>query len=264
MTKNNIKDIIDFELRQIKLTEQIKNNVRNNAIIRKPNRVWRSIAASLVIAILGGSTVFAGYQILDKIYVNEEILPALDAMQIVQINTIDAVPDEYGLIHKEYSDYNTVKNELGVNLLDSHLSDNNPYMMCHVKTDAKDFAIITVDNYILGDTDSYQFLEAENRYSYNHGTDYFSPISLTADLILSEAQMNNGWDTDYLGLYEFVECYTSAQGYIVNIVQDTTLEKDLENYISEKAAIFVADGIRYSLKGRVSIDVIKNAVSTMK
>ena len=136
--------------------------------------------------------------------------------------------------------------------------------MCHVKTDAKDFAIITVDNYILGDTDSYQFLEAENRYSYNHGTDYFSPISLTADLILSEAQMNNGWDTDYLGLYEFVECYTSAQGYIVNIVQDTTLEKDLENYISEKAAIFVADGIRYSLKGRVSIDVIKNAVSTMK
>lgn len=28
MTKNNIKDIIDFELRQIKLTDQIKNNVR--------------------------------------------------------------------------------------------------------------------------------------------------------------------------------------------------------------------------------------------
>ena len=82
--------------------------------------------------------------------------------------------------------------------------------------------------------------------------------------MLFRSQMNNGWDTDYLGLYEFVECYTSAQGYIVNIVQDTTLEKDLENYISEKAAIFVADGIRYSLKGRVSIDVIKNAVSTMK
>lgn len=47
MTKNNIKDIIDFELRQIKLTDQIKNNVRNNTIIRKPNHVWRSIAASL-------------------------------------------------------------------------------------------------------------------------------------------------------------------------------------------------------------------------
>ena len=36
MTKNNIKDIIDFELRQIKLTDQIKNNIKNNAIIRKP------------------------------------------------------------------------------------------------------------------------------------------------------------------------------------------------------------------------------------
>ena len=39
------------------------------------------------------------------------------------------------------------------------------------------------------------------------------------------------------------------------------LKKDLENYISEKAAIFVADGIRYSLKGRVSIDIIKSAVA---
>lgn len=264
MTKNDIKGIIDLELSRIELTEKIKNNIRKASVYCKPNRVWRSIAASIVIAVLGGTTVYAGYHLLNKVHVNEEVLPELDSMQIVQMNELKAVPDEYGIINKGYIDYNELKDELGVKLLDTNLSNDNPYMLCRIMTDTKDFAIITVDNFILGDTDNYQFIEAENRYSYNHGEEYFSPISLTADLILSESQMNNGWDRDYLGLYEFVESYISEQGYRVIIVQDKTIEEEPEDYVSEKVAIFVADGIRYSLKGRVSIDTIKNIVSTMK
>lgn len=155
------------------------------------------------------------------------------------------------MINKYYSDYNAIKDGLGVKLLDTDLSLDNPYMLCRVMIDTKDFAIITVNNFILGDTGNYQFIESENRYSYDNGTEHFSPVSLTADLILSESQMNNGWNTDYLGLYEFVERYTSHQGYMVNIVQDTVMEETLGNYVSEKVAIFVADGVRYSLKGRV-------------
>ena len=38
----------------------------------------------------------------------------------------------------------------------------------------------------------------------------------------------------------------------------------MEDYVSEKVAVFVADGVRYSLKGRVSIDTLKNIVNTMR
>lgn len=264
MTKNSIKSIIDSELRQIELTDEIKNNIKSKAVYHKSNRMWKGLAASIVIIVLGGTTVYAGYHILNKVYVNEEILTELDSMQIVQMNELDTIPNEYGIINKDYRDYNAIKNDLGVKLLDTDLSFDNPYMLCRVMTDTKDFAIITVKNFILGDTDNYQFIESENRYSYSHGTEFFSPVSLTVDLILSESQMSNGWDSDYLGLYEFVESYTSDQGYKVNIIKDTVDEENLEDYVSEKAAIFVANGVRYSLKGRVSIDTLKNIVNTMK
>ncbi len=264
MTQNNIKSMIDSELRQIKLNDEIQNKIRSKAVSRNPGRAWRSLAASFAVVALAGTTVYAGNHILNKVHVNEEVLPELDPMQIVQMNELEAVPDEYRTINKDYSDYNAIKDALGVKLLDTELSLDNPYMLCRVKTDMQDFAIITVNNYILGDTDSYRFIEAENRYSYRHGKEYYSPVSLTADLILSEDQMRNGWDTDYLGLYEFVESYTSDQGYRVNIIQDTVNAEDPEAYVSEKAAVFVANGVRYSLKGRVSIDTLKNIVNTMR
>lgn len=34
--------------------------------------------------------------------------------------------------------------------------------------------------------------------------------------------------------------------------------------MSEKIAVFVSDGIRYTLKGRVSVDTMKTIVDTMK
>ena len=94
---------------------------------------------------------------------------------------------------------------------------------------------------------------------------YYSPVSLNVDLILSDEQLENGWDTDYLGMYESIEEFQSAQGYKVNLIQDTngkeTADKDV---VSEKIAVFVSDGVRYTLKGRVSIDTMKDIVDTMK
>ena len=63
------------------------------------------------------------------------------------------------------------------------------------------------ENFILGDTSNYQLLKDIDRYSYDHGTVYFSPVSLKAELILGEEQLAHGWDTDYLGMYRFVEHY---------------------------------------------------------
>ena len=60
--------------------------------------------------------------------------------------------------------------------------------------------------------------------------------------------MKNGWDTDYLGIYEFKENYVSAQGYKVNLIEDTTGEDNVENYVSEKCEVFAANGIQYTLR----------------
>lgn len=149
-------------------------------------------------------------------------------------------------------------------MLNSVLSQNNPYMLGEIETDNKDFAILSFENYILGDTGNYNYLPNEDFYTYDHGKEYYSPVSLTVDIMLSEAQMKNGWDTDYLGFYEFKENYVSAQGYKVNLIEDTTGEDNVENYVSEKCAVFVADGIRYTLKGRTSYENMKNIVDTMK
>ena len=109
----------------------------------------------------------------------------------------------------------------------------------------------------------YMYLEGENKFQYEHGEVYYSPISLSMDLILSQEQLEQGWATDYLGFYEYVESYTSKQGYKVNLIWNSTEENVSEDYISEKCAIFVADGIRYTLCGHTSMEMIKEIVDSM-
>ena len=65
-------------------------------------------------------------------------------------------------------------------------------------------------------------------------------------------------------MYHFVEQYESAQGYLVNLVEDTIGEEPPADYVSKKIAVFVADGIRYTLTGQVSLDTMKELVDTMK
>lgn len=93
---------------------------------------------------------------------------------------------------------------------------------------------------------------------------YKSPISLQADIILSETQLNNVWTTDYLGMYGFVEQFVSEQGYKVNLIEEKNDGNQPRNFVSKKTAIFVADGIRYTLTGRTTVDNIKQIVNSMK
>ena len=264
MNDFSLKNVIDRELEEIKLSDGVKKNIRKGVVHRKSYPIIKSIAASIAVIVLTGTTVFAGHYILNKVQVNETVLPELDAMQVVQMNKLDTIADENGMVDANYNDYDAIKQDLGVDLLDTDLSQNNPYMLGNVSTDEKDFLIVTIDNYILGDTSNYHFIDEENRYSYDSGEKYSSPVSLSVDIILSENQLNNGWDTDYLGLYEFAESYTSEQGYAVNIIEDTVEEENLKDYVSEKVAIFVADGIRYTLKGRTSLDEMKSIVDSMR
>lgn len=265
MKGKSIKERIDTELNMIKVNEKMMQSIEKSLTRRNQHKFLKTVAASFVILTLGGTTVAAGYYFVNKISVNDAVLAELDKMHVVDINKMAQPKDEFGTIEQDFKDYNEIQEELGINLLDTELAYNSDYLQGHITTDNKDYAMITMNNYIIGDTANFRYLEEENRYEYEHGKTYYSPVSLNIDLILSDEQLENSWDTDYLGMYESMEEYHSAQGYKVNLIQDNNGDNDLnEGVVSEKIAVFVSDGIRYTLKGRVSVDTMKTIVDSMK
>lgn len=265
MSNQNIKEKIDTELNMIKINGKMKQNVETSLFRRKQNRLLKTVAASFIVLLLGGTTVAAGCYAVSKIRVNEEVLPKLDDMKIVNMKKIKQSKDKYGYIEQDFEDYKTMQKELGIHFLDTKLASNNAYLKGHITTDNTDYAMITMDNYIIGDTNKFHYLKEEGRYEYKKGEKYYSPVSLNIDLILSNDQLETGLDTDYLGMYKNIGQYKSAQGYRVNLLQETNGSgiKD-KNVVSRKIAIFVSNGVRYTLKGQVSIETMKEIVDTMK
>ncbi|MGI5824353.1 MAG: hypothetical protein ACOX7J_02165 [Bacillota bacterium] len=271
MNYNKFRSDIDRELINIKVSSTLKKRIAEDVgkgyKKRKNRRVtWRLAVVFVLLFVLGATTAFAGYLINSRINVNETTLPELDAMKIVQIDPVSAAADQYGFIEADYSSYTALAEELAVPLLNFGLTAENPYMAAHINTDNKDYAMITVDNYIIGDTSDFVFDPEINTYRYRKGEIYYSPVSLSVDMILSQEQMDIGLEMDYLGMYKYLESYVSEQGYRVNIIGSTVAADAVnldENFQSEKIAVFVADGIRYTLKGHVSAETLKALVNSM-
>lgn len=219
------------------------------------------ILCMMVFAIVFSSTIYAVKLVNEQTKVNELELPELDSMKV----TNQIKNREKGIKPQSISrmNYKQIQEQLGVSLLNSELSKDDRYMITDVETDNKDYAIIKCDNYILGDTSNYSYND-EGFYSFDEGKLYKSPISIQADIVLSETQLNNLWTTDYLGMYGFVEQFVSEQGYKVNLIEETIDGIQPQNFVSKKTAIFVADGIRYTLTGRTTVDNMKQIVNSMK
>ena len=219
------------------------------------------ILCMMVFAIVFSSTIYAVKLVNEQSKVNELELPELDPMKITkQIKNREKNIKQQSISRMNYKQ---IQEQLGVSLLNSELSKDDRYMITDVETDNKDYAIIKCDNYILGDTSNYSYND-EGFYSFNEGNLYKSPISLQADIILSETQLKNVWTTDYLGMYGFVEQFVSEQGYKVNLIETKNDGNQPQNFVSKKTAIFVADGIRYTLTGRTTVDNMKQIVNSMK
>lgn len=232
-----VRDQIDYELQNIKLPENFERKILHNV---KPKKTkWKyQIAVLILCFILGGTTVYAGYVILNKININREMLPDLQPMKKKETKKLIADQDEIGDYRKEYDTYDALCEKLGIKLLNSDLSKNNTLMMIQRKTDNENWEEIRISPYILGDISKIEKVEGENFYS---------------------------WEKDYLGTFVFVESYQSKQGYLVNILQDTTIEEKDRNmgYKSKCYAIFVADGIRYTLSGSIELEKMKELVDSM-
>ena len=260
----SMKEQIDRELENIYMNEELKKKIRKKSNEKNFYKWINRIAVCMVMFLIGGITVFAGYQILNKMMVNETVLPELDQMYNITHRHISGETDEYGMVNKVINDYQKIQDILGITLLNSKISEKNNYMQGMLMTDKKDFAIITIKNYIIGDVSEFCYNEENDNFSYEHGKEFYSPITLKVEIILSQEQMKNGWDIDYLGQYNFVENYVSQDGYKVNIIEDTISGGKVEDFISEKCMIFVANGIRYTLRGRTSIENMKYIVDMMK
>ena len=219
------------------------------------------VLCMVVFAIVFSSTVYAVKLVNEQSKVNELELPELDSMKITkQIKNIEKSIKSQSISRMNYKQ---IQEQLGVSFLNSELSKDEKYMISDVETDNKDYAIIKCDNYIIGDTSNYSYNE-EGFYSYDEGNLYKSPISLQADIILSQTQLNNVWTTDYLGMYSFVEQFVSEQGYKVNLIEEKNDGNQPQDFVSKKIAVFVADGIRYTLTGRTTVDNMKQIVNSMK
>ncbi|MDU5272307.1 MAG: hypothetical protein E6162_03790 [Finegoldia magna] len=235
--------------------------MKNNNGRKKSTKKLTIALCMVIFAVVFSSTVYAVKLVNEQSKVNELELPELDSMKITkQIKNIEKSikPQSISKIN-----YKQIQEQLGVSLLNSELSKDDKYMISDVETDNKDYAIIKCDNYILGDTSNYSYNE-EGFYSFDEGNLYKSPISLQADIILSETQLNNVWTTDYLGMYGFVEQFVSEQGYKVNLIEEKNDGNQPQDFVSKKTAIFVADGIRYTLTGKTTVDNMKQIVNSMK
>lgn len=235
--------------------------MKNNNGRKKSTKKLTIALCMVIFAIVFSSTVYAVKLVNEQSKVNELELPELDSMKITkQIKNIEKSIKPQSISKMNYKQ---IQEQLGVSLLNSELSKDDKYMISDVETDNKDYAIIKCDNYILGDTSNYSYNE-EGFYSFDEGNLYKSPISLQADIILSETQLNNLWTTDYLGMYGFVEQFVSEQGYKVNLIEEKNDGNQPQNFVSKKIAVFVADGIRYTLTGRTTVDNMKQIVNSMK
>ncbi len=235
--------------------------MKNNNGRKKSTKKLTIALCMVVFAIVFSPTVYAVKLVNEQSKVNELELPELDSMKITkQIKNIEKSIKSQSISRMNYKQ---IQEQLGVSFLNSELSKDEKYMISDVETDNKDYAIIKCDNYIIGDTSNYSYNE-EGFYSYDEGNLYKSPISLQADIILSQTQLNNVWTTDYLGMYSFVEQFVSEQGYKVNLIEEKNDGNQPQDFVSKKIAVFVADGIRYTLTGRTTVDNMKQIVNSMK
>ena len=100
-----------------------------------------------------------------------------------------------------------------------------------------------------------KYQEEYEYYSWLSGEIYQTPIDLKIEIISDSSQQY--FDSEYLGEYKYVNTITSKDGYKVNLLESKSIGKN------KVCAIFVANGIRYTLSGHIEIDTMINIINSM-
>ena len=235
-----MKETIDKELEEIRFSNHMKENVICSLNINKKwtRHVSKGMALASLMIIMSGVVVFASY-LAQSISINGEKLPELDEMSVVKM---DIHPSDI------FISYDSMMKQADIKLLDSDVAGNIGGEHIKRQTDYTDYCVIKVENY----------------FAKNEEESIYSSIVLEINLVLSEEQLSKGWEIEYLGCYELVETYISRQGYRVNIVEMINEGGEEKLDENEKRILFVADGIRYILKGKMGVEAAKGLVDSME
>lgn len=253
MMTNKIKENIDNKLFNMNLSDDIINNIKSG-IKNKDKIKFVTVLPILLICIISVSTVYAGISLF-TMKVNNEEIPQLDEMSIININEVNNAKENNGFKSKKYSSLKELQEELGIKLLSSNLVDTEYHLINYEKI-GKGYNSIEVGAYIVGDLTDIVYQDEYSYYSWNSGIEYQTPVDLKIEIISDPSQ--NEFDTEYLGEYRYLETINSDDGYIVNLLEGKSRGKN------KICAIFVANGIRYTLTGHVEIDTMIDIVNSMK
>ena len=196
-------------------------------------------SACLAVVLVAGLTVAAGYYRTQDLHVNQDAMPDIDPMTVQPFQLADGLINtdngDFTEYEKEYTDYGELQADIGKDLLDTPYADKKPESILYT-TDAESNEQIKITSYIVN-------------YAWN------TPVNLEIDIAISPEQLN-GFTYDFLGYYEFVEQYTSVQGWKVNVIGSV----GAESY----HLMFTADGIRYHLYGGAPLYRLKDVVDSME
>ncbi|MBQ7432628.1 MAG: DUF4367 domain-containing protein [Lachnospiraceae bacterium] len=181
-----------------------------------------------------------GMYIYESISVNQEVLPELLPMEVKNISYLSVETTDEFFFRTERIDYKEVEKELGIQLLEAD-----------GKTVEKDFVV-----QYLSDGGNWIRLSLKNYFKVNG-----RPIDWKIEIITSETQKEQGWDHEYLGYYQYIET-VHINRTPIHLLQDTVAVSTLKIQ-SEKIAVFVYDGVRYTISGRISIDELKNILEEL-
>lgn len=251
---NEIKKEIEKKLANINLSKDVINDIKNLKTRSKSKMHYATVLSILCVCILSVSTVYA-VSYLFTMSVNNKEIPALNDMKIIAVNQVENAKGENGSLTKKYKSMTELESDLGVDLLSSNLADEKYHLINYTKI-GEGYNCIEVGAYIVGDLRDIKYHDEYSYYSWQSGIVYQTPIDLKIEIISDESQQP--FDTEYLGEYNYLETINSEDRYIVNIIKGKSLGKP------NLCAIFVANGIRYTLSGYIDEDTMIDIVNTMK
>ena len=225
---------------------------------KKCRIIKKAVVAIAFFTILTGTIVVAKHSD-GSLVINGEKIPDLEPLGVVQIN--ETVSMQEG-IDRTFSSMDELEDFLDICFLRSPEEADTKDCRIRYQKIGQGYNMIEASAYIIGDaTDiAYDIPKHPFLYSWKEGEVYKKPINMKLWFRSDDVQKEIGYE--YLGNYSFVEDYVSPQGYKVDILREDIagLEEAYTPYIS----IFVADNIRYELRGRVGLEEMKRIVNTLQ
>ena len=126
---NTLKQALDMELSELKLSQKKKDAVLSKRQKVSLGRYIQKAACVCMLIMLGGTSVYAGQRLYNKIQVNQVNTSILDDMQVKDVQYIKTSENKNGDYEAKYSEYDTLQKDINLQLLTSPIQDKNGTMM---------------------------------------------------------------------------------------------------------------------------------------